>query len=377
MLSGGTDLAYRRLLATNPRMTTRVEVWRSGSRIDTYGVDGLPVEQGTIQATLLSQVTRNLQMTTDGELFPEAETDLLAPWGNELRVFQRVDNGAGVPYEWQTFRGRINTVALNDAGDLAVSALDRAADVNDSQFLAPENSQVGFTVVREFRRLINEGVADATFGTFGTFDNITAITPELTWEWDRATACDDLAETGSAFWYALANGDYVMRLVPWATSQTPLLTLADGEGGELTSAVPMLSREDVFNIVTVVGERADGSTPVFATAFDNDPTSPTYVNGPFGIKSKLIRLQTVLTDQQALFVARTALRQAKALTRQWSIELAPDPSMELGDCFSISARRLSPDTQVVASFTLPMVAGQTMTVELRAMQLNPLQLVEA
>lgn len=344
MLPGGTDGAYRAILATSPRITTRVEVWRSGARIDEFGDEGVPIFNGSLQATLLSQVTRQVQIMTDGALFPGEITDLLAPYGNELRIWQSVTSGATTPYEWQIFRGRINAIDLGDDGSCNMSALDRGADVNDSQFTAPENSQTGFTVIREFKRLVSDGVEDATFGYM---DPITAVTPELTWEWDRGGACDDLASTGSAYWYALANGDYVMRWVPWAVTQTPLLTLMDGEGGALTSAVPIASREEVYNLVTVVGERADGGLPVFATAYDNTPSSPTYINGGFGVRSKLIQLQTVLTSAQAAFVARTALRQAKALTRQWTIAMAADPSMQLGDCFDIKARGLGPDTQVV------------------------------
>lgn len=373
MLAGGTDLAYRSLLATNPRVSSRVEVWRSGARIDEYGDVGLPLFQGSLQATLLSQVSRTVQLSTDGALFPEDETGLLAPYGNELRIFQTVHNGAGVPYEWQVFRGRINTTALGEDGATALSAIDRGADVNDAQFTAPESSQVGYLVVREFRRIVSEGVADAEFGTF---DPITAVTPELVWEWDRGSAADDLATAGNAYWYPVANGDYVMRFVPWAITQVPLLTLSDGPGGVLTSAVPSLSREDVFNMVTVIGERADGDLPVYATAYDNNPASPTYVNGGFGLKSKLIRMQTVLTDAQALYVARTALRQAKSLTRQWSVEMPADPSMELGDCFDISARGLGPDTQVVSQFSLSLTGDTVMNVELRALQPNPLQITE-
>lgn len=371
MLAGGDDPGYRDLLKSGFHPYTRVEVWRSGERIDSYGSDGVPFFSGSISATLTSQVTRQLSMQVDESLWPADETGLLAPYGNELRVWQGI-RGAGaqrssgeyVPYTWQTFRGRINECTLQTNGVMTIGALDRAADVNDAGFNGPENSTAGVVVTTEFRRLVNEGVIDATFGTF---DVIAAVTPILTWEWDRGGACDDLATAASAYWYALANGDYVMREVPWTKPQTPILTLSDGPTGELVSAQPTISRENVFNVVTVVGERADGTAPVFATVSDFNVDSPTYVDGPFGVKAKLVRAQAAQNQAQANTIANTTLSQARALTQSWDIELPVDPSIELGDTFIIDARDLPQQTQVVASFALPLTAD-TMSISLRALQ---------
>jgi hypothetical protein len=364
MLPGGTDGLYRAALAGPHKPTTRVEVWAQGVRLDSYGDAGLPFFSGAISATLNSQVTRQLELSTDESLWPVEPEDLLAPYGNELRVFQGVRAGSAVPYEWQTFRGRINSVTLDDDGTLTLDAIDRAGDVNDAGFILPENSETANSLVAEFRRIVLEGVPDAEFGVF---DDVSGRTPAMSWEWDRATACDDLAAAGSAFWYTLANGDFVMRFIPWTVDQTPLLTLSDGPGGALTSAVPTRSRENVFNGITAVGERADGTAPVYATRFDNDGGSPTFVGGKFGLKSKLLQAPAAQTQDQAMSMAAAALQQAKSLTVSWNVGMAADPSLELGDTVTISARNLPPDVQVVSSYTLPLTAGN-MTVSLRALQ---------
>jgi hypothetical protein len=364
MLPGGTDALYRALLAGPHHPTTRVEVWAQDVRIDSYGDAGLPLFEGSVSATLNSQVTRQLELSTDQSLFPAEIDDLLAPYGNELRVFQGIKPGAGVPYEWQTFRGRINDATLDDNGTVSITAVDRAGDINDAGFIFPENSETSNKLSAEFRRIVLDGVPDATFGTF---DAISGVTPAMSWEWNRATACDDLAAAGSAFWYVLANGDYVMRFIPWTVDQTPLMTLSDGPGGALLSAIPTRSRENVFNGITAVGERADGTAPVYATQFDNDPASPTFVGGKFGLKSKLLQAPAAQTQNQALSMARAALHQARSLTISWTIGMAADASLELGDTFIISARNLPPSTQVVSAFTLPLTAG-SMSITLRALQ---------
>lgn len=365
MLAGGDDPGYRALLQGPHTPICRVEVWRDNERIDDFGTAGLPVYSGSISATLNSQVTRQLALTTDESLWPMDAAGLLAPYGNELRVFQGVSNGAGVPYEWQTFRGRINNVTLQSDATLSIEAIDRAGDVNDAGFPLPENSNVGVTVTQEFRRLIQEGVSDATFGTFDAFS---VVVPMLTWEYDRAGACDELADAAGAVWYALANGDFVFRFVPWTQALSPVLSWSDGVGGEVAEANVTITRENVFNVVTVVGERADGTTPVYAYLTDDDPTSPTYAAGPFGVRSKLINIQAANTQPQAEAIARTALRFSLALTQAWEVSTTADASLELGDAILISARGLPEVVQVISSFTLPLIANVTMSVSLRALQ---------
>ena len=367
MLPGGTDVLYRNLLAGAHRPTARLEVWRNGVRIDTYGDAGVPFYDGALTATLSSQVTRQLSFTTLESLWPANDVNgLLAPWGNEIRAYMGIKPGAGVPYEWQVFRGRINEPELGD-DSMSIPCVDRAADVKDSGFLGPSISQTTNSIDEEFVRIVKDGVADATFGTF---DITHASTPALTWEWDRGSACDDLATASSAYWYALANGDYVLRRIPWTITQTPLLTLRDGDGGTLTAATPRLSRDNVFNAVIVFGERADGDLPVYAIASDNNPTSPTYINGAFGIKTKTINVQAAVNQGQALSLARTGLQQARSLSQSWSVNMIPDPSMELGDCVYIQARGQVPAIQVLSSFSLPLNGSQPMSAQFRALSVG-------
>jgi len=362
MLPGGTDGAYRAALAGPHEPTVRVEVWRQGVRLDNLPA-GLPIFGGAISATLNSQVTRQLSLTIDESFYPAEPTDLLAPYGNELRVFQGVRAGAAPPYEWQTFRGRINEVSLDTAGTLTVSALDRAADVKDSGFFRPENAQNG-NLLSEFKRLVIDAVPDAQFGTS---DKFFVATPLTTWQEDRGSACDELAGTGGAYWYTLANGDFVMRTVPWTIDQTAVLTLSDGPGGTLFTAVPTRSRENVFNVVIVTAESTDGGIPLYALVADNDAASPTYVGGAFGVKSKLISSPMSSNQQAVLKLAQALLLQSTSLTQTWNVSCPPDPSLELGDAIIISARNLAPVIQVVSGFTLPMAPG-AMSITFRALQ---------
>lgn len=371
MLTGGLDGLYRAFLAGPHKPFTRVEVWSQGVRIDTFGDEGVPLVSGTVEATLASRVARTAQLGLTPDLFPNDLADLLYPAGNYLKIFKGIDGVGGPSYEWQVFFGRINDIHLNSGGDVTLNAVDLAGDIADSLFPTPRQSNVDQFVTTQFVELVKQAIPDATFGTS---DTTYARTPNLVWQTDRAAACDQLAAAANMYWYPLANGDFVMRTIAWDDDSPSLLTLIDGDGGTLSAWSYGFSRVGVFNNIFVVGERADGSTPVYGSASDGDPTSPTYVGGKFGVKSQQISVQTVRSPSQAQQVARSYLHQARALTQTWAVSCIADASLELGDALTIvgtepSGTSRTSSIQVISGFTMPLTrADGNMNISFRAQQ---------
>lgn len=371
MLTGGLDGLYRAFLAGPHKPTRRVEVWAQGARIDTFGDEGVPLVSGNVTASLASRVARTAQLGLTPDLFPDDPTDLMYPAGNYLKIFAGVDGYGGPSYEWQTFYGRINDITLTSAGDVTLNAIDLAGDVSDSLFGTPRQSNVDQFVTTQFTELVKEAIPGATFGTF---DTTFARTPNLVWQTDRASACDQLGNAANMYWYPLANGDFVMRTIAWDTAAPSLLTLTSGTGGTLGSWSVEFSRAGVFNSVFVVGERTDGSTPVYGSASDGNPASPTYVGGKFGLKSQQISVQTVTSPSQAQQVARSYLHQVRSLGQTWTASCVADAALELGDALTIigtgpNGTTRTSSTQVVAGFTLPLTkADGNMNITLRAQQ---------
>jgi hypothetical protein len=356
MLPGGLDATYRQALATSHTPYLRVDVLDgAGNELpipdDRVGEDGgLQYVTGGISATLTNRVTRTLDITFDEALYPAAPTDLLAPYGNRLRVTRGIKFADGSRSAWTVFTGRIQDDANAVDGQVSLSALDRANEVVEAKFVQPENSQIGAPVSSEFVRLVSDGVPDAQFGTFSLND---LLVPLLTWESDRASALDEMATAAGAYWWALADGTFVIRTYPFATSTLPILTLNQGDGG-LLAAVPARAREQIYNSITVTGERADGTTPVFALAQDLNPASATYVLGNFGLRHKVISLQTPQTQGSCQSAANDYLRSSVALTESWTWTQPVDAALELGDVVTLNARGESGIIQVVSGFTIPL-----------------------
>lgn len=362
MQDGGFSPMYRALLARNPAPIFRVEVWRSGERVDTYGEDGLTILDGGISATLTSRVTRRCQLSLPLFMAPRDNLDLITPYGNEIVVKAGVSGYGGPNFLWSVFRGRITSVRVDD-GRVAVSADDRAAELGNSYFEVPLNSNTGQSLILAWQELVTAALPDAQFGDSDAFGE---HVPKLTFTDTRAAAADALADAGGAFWYTLGDGSFVMRKVPWTVEQDPILTWETGPDGVLIDGAYTLSRDEVFNKVTVVAEAADGSPPISATAFDNNPDSVTWLYGAFGEKGRRITSNAVLSEGAAYQLAVQYVFRGRALTTTWNTNIVADPALELGDCVTVNHLGRM-DVQVVESFSLPLTGGNVMDVSLRAL----------
>lgn len=365
MLPGGLKPLYRATLARPHRAYTRIDVSDGdGNPLtipDEFTDDngGLAYEAGTVTATLSSRVTRNLAVTVPQQMYPQLSTGLLAPYGNRLTVTRGVEYGDGSRDAWTVFTGRIQRPVLGPGGIATIPAADRAYEVIEAGFTVPTNSQVGNPVTMEFQRLVLGAVPAAVFGPSDFFP---LQMPQETWQSDRGYALDEISTSVGAFWYALADGRFVQRLYPWTVPGTPVVTVADGVDGIIVGE-PSRNREDVYNSITVFGERADGSPPVYAVAEDTNPSSPTFVDGPFGRRHREVALQTPSTQGAAQTAANAYLFRSVALQETWTWTQPVDAALELGDVVAIDAYDRTGIVQVVSGFTLPLDTGSMMTVQ--------------
>lgn len=374
MLPGGTDPLYRAILAAGHRRHVQIQVF-SGAGTPLASLipaplagdpetDSLVFLSGSLSATLGSMVARTVNLTLPAQLYPRDPGDLLAPFGNELRIFMGIRAGDGsTAYSWQVFRGRIQDVEQSSDGTCLLTASDRATDVADVGFVSPQNSNPANTINAEWQRLIVDAVPDASFGTSDVFAKV--VQP-LTWEFERAGALDEMARSVGALWYPLANGDFVIRRFPWAVNSSPVLTMTDRTGGTVNSWVRRRSRTSIFNVVTVTGERLNGDAPVFATASDTQSGSPTSTLGSFGVRSHLERLQTPSSQGGAQGVAEALLRTYIAPTEEWTVGCVPDAAAELGDVYEYDIDS-SQVIQVNTGFTLPLGLEGDMTITSRSL----------
>jgi hypothetical protein len=374
MLDGGLDPIYRRLLAGAHEAVVRVEVWSRAGRLaimspkdqDDAGDDSLVYLSGSsMQASLNSQVSRNLTLNVPWHLYPVATTDLLNPYGREIRAYRGVRvRGSRTPYMWQIFRGKIQRVTRSKQnGFCIVTCADRAQDVLDHGFVRPQNSVPGNLINVEFQRLVLGAVPNAEFGESDQFDEQTQA---LAWEFNRSGAVEEMFSSAGALWYALADGKFVTRRYPWAVPGPPIITLTDGPGGVILAADESRSRQDLYNVITATGERLNGDRPVNAVAQDNTPGSITDVNGEFGVRSMLMRRVSPSTEGGAQGAADAMLRTTITPTETVAWTQSPDAAVQLGDVVGLDVNGRTGIIQVISSFGLPLDIGPAMSVQGRS-----------
>ena len=338
--------------------------------VDLYAGPGGPVIErgvtvfgGSVTANLAHRVTRTGTFTLGPEYWPGTDpTAPLTPYQTVANIKAGIQYGDGTRELFDVITGRVGDVTRNADGSVSARIDDLADDVVMARFEQPRNSE-RVTVLAQIRRLISEALPAATFGT-DIVDNPDAQTPVLTWDEDRGKALDDLAEALGARWYALGNGDFVVREYPYDVG-TVVQTITDGSSdGLLIDGAPSITRDGSANSVTVTVERFDGGEPFRVTARDSSPSSPTRWGGPFGMRPVVIKVQTPLTVGEATILARAELNARTALSSQWSASMVPDYTLEPGDTVRLESRGVA-STQLIDAITYPLGPG-TMALRTRA-----------
>jgi hypothetical protein len=371
MLARGLDPMYRKALATSHQAYVKVEVLDG---LQNVLVPDLVFISGEVTATLTSRISRTCLLSVAEDLYPFNVDDLLAPYGNMIRATRGIEFADGSHFAWVVFVGRIQDAALNDDGTCTVRADDFAADVLENRFVHPENSQPSNSATDETIRLITEGFAQAQFGQVDVFaDPVRA----RTWQLDRGQALDEITTSVGAFWYPVANGEFTLRRYPWTVPGAPVVTYSDtGVLGSVSGSRAARSRSDVYNSLTVTGERLNGDPPVYALAQDANPASTTYVDGNFGRRHQMLRLQTPGSAGAAQGAANENLKRLIGLVDAWTWTMTPDAALELGDVAQLDVRGRTGIVQVVAGFRMPLGLSGAMQVVGRAQVVDILEGVE-
>lgn len=325
-------------------MTTRaVNTVRDSHSIHIYAaafaahggvVDNLPVVSGSVTVDATSQVRRIATVGIgQSDLWPADPFSILSPLGSEMLISYGIILPDGET-EWiQLIRGPITRVTRSvpvsgDDAAIIVDVADRSSKVAEARFDAPTQTIAGATTVAEIRRLITSVLPDVTvFDLTGS----TKLAPQMELERERwPDGIEKLADSISAEVFADPTGNFIIRPQP-LISDPPVWTLDAGDGGILLGEDDEVTREFTYNRVSASGQRVDGIPPVYAVASDDNPNSPTYTGGPFGIKTRFYASQLLTTTGQCLSTAESLLARVTGRHMNVSFSAVTNPALEAGD----------------------------------------------
>lgn len=331
-------------------------------------VDDVPVVGGSLVVDASSQVRRTATVNVGrSELWPGDEFSTLSPLGSELSIIYGIvlQNGQT---EWlQLIRGPITRVTrtVPTSGEdaaIVVSVADRSSKVAEARFDAPTQTIAGATTVAEISRLITGVLPDvAVVDRTGDMK----IAPQMEMERERWNdGVEKLADSIGAEVIADTVGNFIIRTQPDITDP-PVWTLDAGDGGILLTENDDTSRDLTYNRVIASGQRVDGTPPVYAAVSDTNPNSPTYINGPFGVKTRFYASQLLTTTDQCTAAATSLLARVTGRHMDVSLTAVTNPALEAGDVIRLRIEGRD-EVHIIDRVEVPFRPGDPQQIETRS-----------
>lgn len=333
-------------------------------------VSDLPVTSGTVTVDSQSQTRRTATVGFgDDSLWPQDAYSILSPIGSELKLeYGIVLPGSGiewVPLIYGPIVDASRTRPSDNTSAIEVKVTDRSSKVAEARFDAPTQTIAGATTVSEISRLITTALPTVSVvDTTGS----TKVAPQLDIERERwADGIEKLADSISAEVLADTTGNFLIRPQPALTDPTVWVVTA-GDGGILVTEADQYSRDLVYNRVVASGQRVDGTPPVYAVSSDNDPDSPTYISGPFGIKTRFYASPLLTTVPQCQSAADTLLARVTGRHLNVSFEVIVNPALEAGDVIQLVVDDRS-EIHIIDQVSIPLAPDGVQQIKTRSLEL--------
>lgn len=317
-------------------------------------------------------------------LMPVNPQSALAPFGNEVFVEVGVASSNGTPgvvsvTTWVPLGlFTIDTSSVDDTTIDCVVTLnisDRSFTIASRTFLEPYNFPAGSgNFVDEIMLLLNQvwneqsGVAPLQYNIVPT----DATIPQASYNqgsspWQAAL---DMAAVVGYELYFDAYGIVTGRPIPNPYTQTPTWYFLDDQtiitsninsgGSEVLLASPystpvevqvQMTRQGIYNNIQIQGTGTanmpsytgpggtTSGTPILASAYDNNPNSPTYIKGGLGNVPEFVS-SSLITDAGAQNMANNDLLVALSSAWTCTLQIPPNPIFDIDDVVSITRPRV-------------------------------------
>jgi hypothetical protein len=339
-------------------VVVQLDAYLSGSLI----AEDIEISGGAVTVSSGAGVRRTLDATiVDRDLW-----DTLDVVGVELRAYRGVRYPSGdvetVPLG--VFSLDSQSISVGPTGGIAIqSAPDRWARVQRAAFEQPTASVATNTIKAEISRLVTGAVSGLTVTTTATS---TAVVGPLIWDQDRAAAVSDLATSIGAEAYFDVNGDFVIANAP-LLGQAPVWNVDASASGVLVSGDRIRDRSRTYNVVVAYPSSLSGASPYAPVVVaDTDPTSRTYVSGPFGRVPYRYTSPAMTTSGQALVAATALLNRVKAVNAQLNVDAVVHPGLDRGDVITVLTPDGTNERHLVDALTIPLDVAGTQQITTRS-----------
>jgi len=178
----------------------------------------------------------------------------------------------------------------------------------------------------------------------------------------------DACSIAEAYGYALffdADGFASVRTIPDPASEPPRFAFRRGSTAIVTDETHVMPMEQIRNGVIASAEGSEIETPVRGEAWDDDPASPTYRNGPFGMVPRFYSSPLLTTQGMCETAAESMLRMMLGRSETLSWQHVVHPGLVPLDVVAIEDEDGVGHRYVIDSLTIPLDIGSAMTAKAR------------
>ncbi|NBH01932.1 DUF5047 domain-containing protein [Amycolatopsis sp. SID8362] len=329
----------------------------------------LPILTGDVTTDMTADVQSTLDLTTRYP-WPSKPSDPGTPYGQEIYVERGIEYGTGTQELVGLGYYRIDKVEQQSVPDgaIRITASDRMAMVRDARNTAPVQFGSGASVGSVIDYVVGQAVPGlVTVYDFDAYSTLLGADHVL--DEDRLGFVQDLLAAYGKYGYFDYAGRFQVKSIPDLTKASPVWEINSGTRGVLVSMQRTISRDAVYNIVVARGEPVGELPPVQAVVSDDDPNSPTWVGGPFGLVPTVYSSAFMTTAGQCQQAAAAKLAKVIGLPYAVSLGSVPNPALEGWDVVTVSYPGNS-EVHVIDRITYGLAPGDSMGIDTRKQYLT-------
>lgn len=351
---------------------------------------------GSIRVVISSTTT-----TIDNGIVPDDAFDILAPFGNELRLWRGIEVQVPNPSTYgelgTTYATYADLAALVDSYGvisqtneyavqdelvplgvfvitsvdieeieggvkITVEGQDRSLRISRNRWTDTYTVAAGTNVVTAIQQLLENRWDDVQTSFASTTETTTKAVFGTQTDNDPWKDAQKIAKSNGLNLFF--DGDGICRLEPTPTYQeaSPVESYEENEEAMVLNVKRSLSVEQTFSGVIALGSNSDGDTVARAEVWDDDPESPTYRYGKFGSVPRFFESPLIHTNQTAKKVAAALLEKSKGAQESISWSQITDPSLESGDLIKLKNTATKVNNRIIIDrLTIPLAAQTPMS----------------
>jgi hypothetical protein len=302
---------------------------------------------------------------TNGTLVPtNNKSSVLLPFNREVKIYRGVQYLDGTEELVPLGVFQITTVDISDSGagvKVSIQGSDRSLRISKAKWTnhdfyiedaTPKETAIAQILKNRYPNVKTD---------FPATNQVTSlIYPTLDQSSDPWKEALKIAESAAMDLYFDENGTARMRPIPDPDLGKALIEYTDGEDSVVTQLGRNLSSDESYNHVVYTGEGTNLTIGVIGEAFDNNPSSPTYVT-TYGSVPLFKSSPNILTVAEAEEAARAELKKVIGASEKITWDQIVNPAHDVYDLVKVVRPSSGVDrTLMLDAITIPLAPTATM-----------------